>query len=157
MIRFIGLIAGAAFIGAFAGTLLWINGRGAWFVMRYSHLPSFALSLSLTYILWLLAYGLLGAAVPLTVIMEKHHRRNCLPAVAILLISYVLVLLWYPLFYSAQFVLAALFVLFLAAAAIVVFFFKAIRKSLWLTMISIAVLLIQIYFICFTLSFFLLN
>lgn len=157
VVRFLGLILGAAFVFAFVGTLLWINGRGAWFVMRYSVLPSFACSLTWLYCLWLVVYGLLGGAVPFSVFLLRARRRSWIPPVALLLCAYVLSLLWVPLFYTAQFVAAALFALLFAALALVLFLLCACRTSFWLTAAGTVAFVVQIYVFCFTLGFLLLN
>ncbi len=156
--RFIGIVVACAFIGAFVGTLIWINGRGAWFVMRYSILPHFALSLSWTYILSLVAYGILGALMPLCILLfGRRGEGRVFLLIGTVLASYVLLLLWYPLFYSAQFVLVSLFALILSAGANCASFFLGFRRALLPTVANIALFALQLYFICFTLSFYLLN
>lgn len=125
--------------------------------MRYAKLPSFSLSLTLTYILWLCVYGLLGAGIALTVLLRHIARKPDLLLLICSLLTYILSLFWHPLFYSAQFVFAAMLVLFFAMVSNVVALIKSFRKSLRLTAISFIALLIQIYFLCFTFNFSLLN
>lgn len=125
--------------------------------MRYAHLPSFSLSLTLIYILWLAVYGLLGAGIALTVLLQHIARKPDIALPVFALLTYVLSLFWRPLFYSAQFVFAAMLALLFAMASNVVVLVKSFRKSLCLTAISFIALLIQIYFLCFTFNFSLLN
>jgi len=150
----IGLIFTASFAAAFVGTLVWVNGRGAWFVMRFARLPEFAPSISLAYTLWLAAYGLMGASIVIICLTLREGGRRSFREILLQLAAYLFSLLWHPFFYSAHFLVLSFVVLLGAAAANVLFFIFICRRSLWLSLSSVIVFLIQMYFMVFTLACF---
>ncbi len=154
LLRRMGWLMGAAFAFGFLGTLVWINGRGAWFVMRFADFPRFAPSLSLAYTLWLIAYGMLGASFLLSVLCGVRRRERCLVNAGLVLLSYLMSLLWHAFFYSAWFVVPALLALLCAAAAEVVFLLRMAVKSIWFLPFAMVILGIQLYFIVFTVACF---
>ena len=137
-------------MSGFLGTLVWVNGRGAWFVMHFARLPSFAPSLSLAYTMWLVVYGLFGAAILHCFLMGGKWEKSVLTDAALLLSAYLLSLLWQPFFYSAHFLLLSTLTLTAAVALLVLFFLRMLRKSLWLTLTSVVILSVQIFFLVFT-------
>ncbi len=145
-----GALVGAAFLGAFFGTLVWVNCRGAWFVMHFARLPTFAPSLTLAYTMWLICYGLMGGAVFLCLKMGGRWGKCALIDAGILLVSYFFSLVWQPLFYSAHFVLLSLLALIPAAGATVLFLIRVIRKSALLALAGGVILAIQGFFLVFT-------
>jgi len=157
LLRHMGLITGCAFISAMLGTMMWINGRGVWFVMHCTRLPECALPLSVLYCLWLAVYGISGAVFPLALLIETRIKSCLPPAVITLGISYVLALLWFPLFFSAQFVFPSLCILILSLCAISITIFKSFTKSLWLTTGCVVICCVELYFMIFTFQYFLLN
>lgn len=146
----LGFFSGAAFLGGFFGTLVWINGRGAWFVMRFALLPSFMPSLSLAYTLWLFVYGLLGGAIFLCLRNGRKWGKGVLTDGALLLGSYFLCLLWQPFFYTAYFLFLSLLTLVGAASLITVFLVRMLRRSFLLVMLGGFILLVQCFFIALT-------
>lgn len=142
-----GALVGAAFLGAFFGTLVWVNCRGAWFVMHFARLPTFAPSLTLAYTMWLICYGLMGGAVFLCL---KNGAKCALIDAGILLGSYFFSLVWQPLFYSAHFLILSLLALIPAAGATVLFLIRVIRKSALLVLAGGVILAIQGFFLVFT-------
>jgi len=150
LIQNVGGLFGAAFLSGFVGTLVWVNCRGAWFVMRFAKLPSFAPSLSLSYTSWLICYGIFGAAALYSMLISCKCRRSLLADSGILAASYFFSLLWQPLFYSAHFLFISLLALTAACGLSCVFFFRSIRVSLWLSAAGAFILGFQFFFVVLT-------
>ncbi len=121
--------------------------------MRFASLPSFAPSLSLSYTMWLIVYGIFGAAL-LHSFRMGGRQGNWGKAVfldgGLLLCSYFLSLAWQPFFYSAHFLIVSFLTLLLAAAAMCAFLVRIVFRSLWLSVGGVLILGVQVFFIVLT-------
>lgn len=146
----IGFLVGTGFLSAFLGTLVWVNCRGAWFVMRFAKLPDFAPSLSLAYSMWVLVYGCLGGLLFLNFQMVRRWGGCVVLDGALLLGTYFLCLLWQPFFYSAHFLLLSFLTLLGAAGGMAVFLVRILRRSLFLFFCGLFCLAVQVFFLSVT-------
>lgn len=142
-----GIAGVSALLSCFFGTLVWVNCRGAWFVMRFAKLPSFAPSLSLSYTLWVVCYGFFGAAFYLCL---STGGKRVIADIGLILASYFLSLLWQPLFYSAHFLLLSLVILTAAFAISAAFLIRMIRRNRFASLGAGIIAVIQGFFIAVT-------
>ncbi len=149
-LRRFGWIIGVAFVFAFLGTLVWINGRGAWFMMHFGRLPAGMPSLSLAYTLWLMVYGLYGVSAALFFCTVVPRGFRSLTDFVLLLAAYLLSLLWQVLLYSAWLPLPAFLVLLVSIGAETVFLWRVRVRSRWLFGATVLILLAETFFALLT-------
>lgn len=147
----ISLLCLCIFLTAFGGILMWVHGGlAAWVYKALPEnlpLPGF----SFFFLLWLMLYGLLGAMLFLTVlpVNREYPLRGC----ALCLLSYIFILAWYPLFFSVLHGFLALLSL-LCAWALHCFWGRLYWKQCVLARLLIFFTsLLEIYFLCVTISF----
>jgi len=154
------LISLCAVLAAFGGILMWVHGSMAVWVFRALKMPSFVPGFTVFFLLWLLLYGLYGAVTAMLIMNHTVPWKttgSALKAVAGSIMVYVVLLAWYPLFFSVIHSLLAIPVLLAAAVLRNLICIKHSRCFLLLIPVSIFAGLLEIYFLCVTISFVLAN
>ncbi len=150
----IGVIA---VLVAFCGILMWVHGSMApWLYQTVSEVPGTP-NFTVFFLLWLLLYGCLGFLIAVYMLPAVFHSKPGLFCWAVTTLIYILLLAWYPLFFSGLHIFLACSVLF-TACILQVF---SLRYSLPLIRIMLPVqfltILLEIYFLYVTISFLLLK
>lgn len=147
----------AAFLCAIGGVMLWISGGSTWYILRGANDPWITLSLSGVFIVWLLTYGLVG--VLLALVWLAGRSRICtvsvsLRAFALIIASYLLMLLWYAIFFCTRLVIFSV-ILLLLSIIILAFVLLLTRRFLRIiSALTVIIELVQIYFIWFSFAVF---
>ena len=151
----IPLIGLAAFLCIMGGILLWISGGSYWFAVRVGTRGGFTLSLVGAFTLWLICYGLVGVSLALIGFICNAGiccDKRCIKSFALLMISYLLMLSWYAIFFCTRLIVFPL-ILLICSVLLVGISFLLIRKTLCLLfIINLIIEIIQIYFIFFSIS-----
>ena len=149
----IPLYAALAFVTAFCGILLWVNGAAAPIVFRTAVIPCAILGLTGHFVLWLLLYGLFGWL--LGMLLASPGITCAEPSLAV--IAYTLCLAWYPVFFSLLHTAFALLLLLLALAVSVILWLRCLRRTVLCTLCALPVLALEIWFLVWTVLFLIRN
>lgn len=151
-----GKIGLSAFICCFMGILLWVNGTNILYVLRSKTINGFSASVTGTFLLWLVAYGLCGAALSLIFLLGQTRQcKNLLIAFSVCCMIYLLQLAWYAVFFCTSLLIFAFIILFTAFLLTILLFFLVRHSFVILKIIIVTVALVELYFIYFNLTFYL--
>lgn len=145
----------SAFLCAMGGILLWVSG-GSWSYTFFS-MDEFGLSLTASFVLWLIAYALYGLRLGMLWFCGKCLTRRTAAACAAVLLAYLFDLVWYSLFFCTRLAVFGLIIILLSLA-LNIFALTAGKKGRVLGKIcDLAVIVIQILFISRTVMYILLK
>lgn len=151
--RKIGL---SAFVCCFMGILLWVNGTNILYVLRSKTINGFSASVTGTFLLWLLAYGLCGVALSLIFLLGQTGQcKTLLIAFSVCCMIYLLQLAWYAVFFCTPLLIFAFIILLSAFLLTILLFFLVRHSFVILKIIIVTVALVELYFIYFNLTFYL--
>ena len=142
---------------AFGGILLWVHGSAAPWVFRACLLPPAAPGFTLCFLLWTVGYAVSGCELGIQLLPVYFRSRKGLLESLLCLFAYLLTLAWYPLFFSVLHVFLSVLLL---AGAILLHGCLGIRAFLGTRLLTLPYFiscLLEIYFLCVTISFMLLN
>ncbi|MBQ7921109.1 MAG: hypothetical protein IJ325_00835 [Clostridia bacterium] len=155
--RYIGLLAGISFFTAFGGVLLWVNGSAAPVVFRVTNIPTILPGITICFLLWLLIYGLAGLKIGYSLISTVINKCGLLQTVTKEILAYILLLAWYPLFFSVVHAFFAAVVL-CTAIGIQLWSFLTGRRGYFICLpITILQIVLEIYFVLITVTYILIN
>ena len=140
-------------LAAAGGILLWVHGSMAPWIFRVCRKPAGVPCFTVFFLFWLVLYSLHGIGWGLESLLNcQGFRRNYVVALAEI-VSYILVLAWYPLFFSVLHSFLASLVLICALILDTIVFLHKRRCSsiLWLAYFFTA--LLEIYFLYVTIAF----
>jgi len=149
----IPLVGLSAFLCCVGGILLWVSGGSSWFIMRVGVGSEPTLSLVGAFVMWLICYGLVGVLLALIGIICKSgilRDKRCVRAFALVMLSYLLMLSWYAVFFCTR---LTVFPLILLACSVLLLgtVFILMRRTLYLLLAIIIIIeVFQIYFIIFS-------
>ena len=150
-IRMIGF---SAFLCCFGGMLLWVNGTNLWQILRSGGLPAFSLSVTGLFLLWSLVYGLDGILLALLFLQSYPFRcGNLLTSFSICCGIYLLQLVWYAVFFCTHLVFFSFIILLISLVLTIVLFLMPRQSFLLFRFLLILILLVELYFIYFNLTF----
>ena len=155
--RYPGVLAAAAFLGAFGGILLWVNGTAAPLVYRMTNMPKAAPGFTLCFLLWLAVYGLAGFQIGCALVPPLLKKCGTLRYAAVSVIVYTLLLAWYPLFFSIVHGVFACIVLLLSIGLQLYFFFALAIRVCTLILPACLLLFLEGYFFVITFLYILAN
>lgn len=146
----ITIICLSAFLCAIGGVFLWVNGGSSWYLIRTS---AGAPPLSVVFSVWVITYGLTGAAASMIWLVYRHGKcgfSHTIPWFCLALMSYLFMLVWYAVFFCTRLVVFAAIVLIISCIAdILLLLFM--RKTLIIFSVTMAIIVaVQLYFIWFT-------
>jgi len=151
---FIGLWA---VLAAFGGCLMWVHGSMAPWIFRTHRMPAGTPAFTVFFLLWLLLYGLQGTCMGVTVLYVKRQYHLSIQCLFGNVLIYILLLAWYPLFFSVLHCIMA--VISLGCSVILQTFF--LKKYLHYSKVSFFLcfltILLEIYFLYVTIAFELAN
>ena len=158
IIKNIGLIGFAAFICAFFGIILWVNGNNIWYIMKTSALPDRIPDVTGIFTVWLISYGLYGIMMALVFLHVKCGiiKMSVIPF-SFASAGYLFCLIWYALFFNTSLTLFASIILFFAILMTIAVFFLMRRGFIILKIVLLLIATVELYFIYFSLAFYLLN
>lgn len=144
-------------LAVFGGILLWVHGSAAPWVFRACRIPSAVPGITVCFLLWLAGYALSGCELGVQLLPMYFRGREGLLESLLCLGAYMLTLAWYPLFFSVLH--AFLSALLLSGAVIlhILLCFRSVRCVRLLALPYFISCLLEIYFLCVTISFVLLN
>lgn len=156
----IAVIGLGAFLCAIGGILLWINGGSCWYILKSVSGADHTRSITGVFIVWLVVYAIYGIRLALIGVGEgvlclnskKTFTLFCLTSFA-----YLLDLVWYALFFCTRLTVFALIILLFSLTVNLLVICLSKRRMILHTALNIVVLLAQVSFIWFTVSFILLN
>ena len=144
-----------AFLCAMGGILLWVSG-GSWSYTVLSR-AEFGLSLTVSFVIWLIAYALYGLRLGLLWFCGRCLTRRTAAACAAVLLAYLLDLVWYSLFFCTRLAVFPLIII-LISSALNIFALTAGGKGRVLGKIcDLAVVIVQILFVVRTVMYILLK
>lgn len=144
-------------LAVFGGILLWVHGSMAPLVFRSCRMPPAVPGFTLCFLMWLVVYALAGCELGIQLLPVYFHGREGLRECLMCLLAYMLTLAWYPLFFS---VLHTFLSALLLGVAVFLHFwlcFCSGRRGRILVLPYFLSCLLEIYFLCVTISFMLLN
>lgn len=156
--RHIAVIGVSAFLCAIGGILLWINGGSGWYVIN--SINGSNSSLTGVFLVWMIAYALYGVRLALLASGEGiacSDRKRAFTAFSLTALAYLLDLIWYAIFFCTRLTWFALVVLITAVILGAAVIILSKRGMLIHLMAIFVVILTELLFIWFTLSFLLLN
>jgi len=148
--KYIVFLIGISFLTAFGGILLWVNGSAAPIVFRATAMPSCAPGFTFCFIIWLIIYALSGLKIGCTIIPTVIYRCSCFQNITGECLSFILLLAWYPLFFSVVHAFFAAFVLFIYSVLQIVMLFAHSRKFLISLPLTILLVSASLYFLLIT-------
>lgn len=164
IIKNIGLIGFSAFICAFFGIILWVNGNNIWYITKMCILPEHSPDVTGIFIIWLAAYGLCGAVMALVFLQSRCcaarmtlMTRMTVAPFAIASAVYLFCLIWYALFFNTSLTIFAFVILFLAFLMTIAVLILMRHGFAALKIALILIATVELYFIYFSLSIYLLN
>ncbi len=144
-------------LGAFGGILLWVHGSSAPWVFRAGLMPQGVPGFTLFFLLWVTAYALAGCELGIQLLPVCFRCRTGLRESLFCVLAYTLALAWYPLFFS---VLHGFLSILVLTAAILLHFLLLIgsfRRFFAASVPYFFSCLLEIYFLCVTIEFLLVN
>lgn len=155
----IAVIGLGAFLCVMGGILLWVNGGSGWFVLqsfggRGPH------SLTIVFLIWLFAYALCGIRLAVRWAADgctERERRRAFIGFLLTALAYLLDLVWYALFFCTRLTLFSLIVLLIAVLVNLAAAACSRREMFLPVLLDIAVVTVEIGFICYVIYFLLLN
>jgi len=144
-------------LAAFGGILLWVHGSTAPWIFRSCRLPPFAPGFTVCFLLWLAGYAVSGVELGIQLLPAYFRVREGLRESLLCLFAYILTLAWYPLFFSVQHVFLGAVVLTGAIILHGFLGFCSVHSRRLLTLPYFVSCMLEIYFLCVTISFMLLN
>jgi hypothetical protein len=151
----IPLIGLSAFLCVIGGILLWVSGGSSWFALRIGISHGFTLSLAGAFVLWTITYGLVGAVLSLITIICRAGilcDKRCIIVFGVVMISYLLMLSWYAIFFCTRLTVFPLILLLCSVLLICVELIIMWRTLRILLVINLIIEAIQVYFIIFSFS-----
>lgn len=145
----IALYAALAFVTAFCGILLWVNGTAAPIVFHTAVIPWAVFGLSGHFVVWLVLYAHFGWLVGM--LLTVPGMPYALPSLAV--IAYTLCLAWYPVFFSFWHTVFALCLLIAATCLCIVLSIRVLRHSILCFLCAIPVVILEVYFMVWTVMF----
>lgn len=149
----IPLVGLSAFLCCICGILLWVSGGSTWFALRVGVGKEFTLSLTGAFLLWLLCYGLVGIMLALIVVACRSRvvgEKRAVKAFALCMLSYLLMLSWYAVFFCTRLTVFPL-ILLVCSVAVIGVTAVVMRGTLCLLILAdVLIDAIQIYFIFFS-------
>lgn len=149
----------SAFVCCFGGILLWVNGTNLWHIMNSFHLPKYSVSVTGVFLLWLLTYGFCGIVLAL-ILIQSRNCPNSTAALAAFSLGcgvYLLMLVWYAIFFCTHLTMFAVLILLAAFLLTAALFFIVRRGLMVLKLLLFLIAIVEIYFIYFNLTFYLVN
>lgn len=145
----IPLYAALAFVTAFCGILLWVNGVAAPIVFRIAVIPCAVLGLTGHFVLWLILYGLFGWLLGM---LLTTPGISCVEP-SLTVIAYTLCLAWYPVFFSLLHTAFALLLLLISLTVSIILLLRCLRRTILCTICTLSVLALEIGFFGWTVLF----
>lgn len=145
----IALYAALAFLTAFCGILLWVNGTAAPIVFHTAVIPWAVFGLSGHFVVWLVLYAHFGWLVGM--LLTVPGMPYALPSLAV--IAYTLCLAWYPVFFSFWHTVFALCLLIAATCLCILLSIRVLRHSILCFLCAIPVVILEVYFMVWTVMF----
>lgn len=142
---------------AFGGILLWVHGSSAALVYRAGILPSFVPCFTLCFLLWLLAYALTGCALGILLLPASFRIPMGRKESLVCLLTYLLMLSWYPLFFSLLHPFLCTMLLLTAVLLNSWLFVRAVKRLSVVMIPQFFSCLLEIYFLCVTFAVLLVN
>ena len=107
---------------------------------------------------WLLTYGMTGFVLAMSCLSEKLCSQKCGMKASVLGgFAYLLMLMWYAVSFCTRLAFFGIILLILSILLLGITF-VALRKTFFITLVLIILIeVVQIYFLCFSISFYLLN
>lgn len=144
-------------LAAFGGCLIWVHGSMASWVFRSCRMPAGTPSFTVFFLLWLLLYCLHGAGVGISILIPCRNYKIQLRCLAVSLLSYLLTLAWYPLFFSVLHSMMAFLVLFAACILQSAACLSLVRNCRIILLLYFLTSLLEMYFLYVTIAFGLAN
>lgn len=160
LISHITVIGLGAFLCAIGGILLWVNGGSGWYVLNSVSAARNSSSLTGVFLVWLVVYALYGVRLALIGIGEGiscRDQRHAFVGFCLTSLAYLLDLIWYALFFCTRLTWFALIILLISVLIELLLICMSRKWMLIGLAVNIIVLLAEISFVCFTVSFLLLN
>ena len=155
--KYIRFIVGISFCTTFGGVLLWVNGSAAPIVFRATNIPTMAPGFTVFFLLWLVLYALTGMKIGCTFLLASIFRYKSLLYTTGECIAYILLLAWYPLFFSVVHCFFSIVVLSISAVLQICLLFSRCRKFYICIPITLLQILMEVYFILISISYMLIN
>lgn len=138
-----------AFVTAFCGILLWVNGTTAPILFHTAVIPWTVFGLSGHFVTWLILYALFGWLVGM--LLTVPGIPYVLPSLAV--VAYLLCLAWYPVFFSFWHTVCALCLLVVAIFLCIALTLRVLQHSILCFVCAITVLILEMYFMVWTVMF----
>jgi len=142
-----------AFLTAAGGILMWVKGSMAPWLFRSCQMPAGTPGFTAFFLLWILLYGLYGVEGGMTCLFLGSAGLADLLASLAGCLSYILLLSWYPLFFSILHGILAALVLFFASILHTVAFLRFRFSSCILWTVHFFASLLELYFLYVTIAF----
>ncbi len=146
-----------AFICCIGGVFLWVGGDSSWYYAKALH-NEHSIPLGVIFTIWLLTYGMTGFVLAMSCLSEKLCSPKCGMKASVLGgFAYLLMLMWYAVSFCTRLAFFGIILLILSILLLGITF-VALRKTFFITLVLIILIeVVQIYFLCFSISFYLLN
>lgn len=141
---------------AFGGILLWVHGSAA-LVYHAGLLPSCVPTLTICFLLWLLAYALSGCTLGFLLLPPCFHTSTGRREGMLCLLIYLLQLIWYPLFFSMLHPFLCILSLGTAVILQIWLLICSIRRFSLIMIAQFLSCLLEIYFLYVTFAVLLVN
>lgn len=139
------------------GILLWVHGCSAPLAYRAGVLPSFVPCFTLCFLLWLLMYALSGCEIGVLLLPTNFRLPTGRREALICLLTYLLTLSWYPLFFSLLHTFLCTILLSAAVLLHIWLFIHAVRRFSIVMIPQFFSCLLEMYFLCVTFAALLVN
>ena len=146
-----------AVLTAFCGILMWVHGSMAPWIYRYVAEVPFTPVFTVFFLAWLLLYGLTGFIMGIFLLPVCFRSQQGLRCSVLCGLSFILMLAWYPLFFSVLHGFLAFLTLFCAFLINICLTVCTSRYLKIVTPFCIFTALLEIYFLYVTIAFILLN
>lgn len=160
----IPLLGLGAFVCCFGGILVWVGSDSNWYYYKIMNNNSFH-SLSSIFFTWLVIYGLTGVTLALSCLSVKcsichsikHGYLRIINAPFVGGFGYLMMLLWYVVTFCTRLSVFGTIILLMSIVAFGTLLVLLKRTFLVTFVTLILIEAVQIYFLIFTISLFLLN
>lgn len=147
-----------AFICCIGGIFLWVSGDSSWYYAKALHMGG-VMPLAIIFVIWLITYALSGFVLSMSCLSDRvccSGRFIGMHCAFIGGFGYLMMLLWYVLSFCTRLALFGIILLIFSILAFVIIFVVMKRTFLLLNAAIIIIEIVQIYFLCFSFSLYLL-
>ena len=155
----IPVIVLGAFICCIGGVFLWVSGDSNWYYTKVLHMDYVVMPLGIIFVIWLIAYALSGFVLAMSCLADRvccNGRFIGLRCAFIGGFGYLMMLLWYVLSFCTRLAFFGIILLILSIVAFGIIFVVTRRTFLLLNVAIILIEVVQVYFLCFSFSLYLL-